>query len=974
MEQDLHGLPVCPRESTMASRTASGTLGEVLKAAEAPPVAEEKLREEPGHTFDLMCQPFAFQRDSTPRPSWSVKFQDHVDEKFRQCRQQILGDLAEHLRTITDSHTLLEKLDKQLAALVDKGALALDAPRLPSPRKQQMLPDGAIVQQQQPQQAPAEAATAAPAPRVQLQESAAEVVEIEAPTSRLLQRQASAGARSSSSVVEEEPRSPLSPYSSRSLGGGRRFRPPGLALDAALPDSAATKVQTKDSPTGSRIDANVVIVSPRHVQWDEQVSDDPAKAASVNSMPAASNNDAGEAGVGMTRSGAKRHSIRYNDAESQRKEAAVEKTRQSGSTADGVSEIDSNVTVKKQSRLLSFVQSATFDYIFATVIVLNAIYIGIQVDTSSSNDKDLKAAVHWTQYFFTVAFLIELILRIWAAGLRFFWMQDSSWNILDFCIVSGSMVEVIMEEVISNDSLKNVSIVRLIRFVRIVKVIRIIRIMRFFRSLRILIASIFGTLRSLTWAILLLLIIMYLFAIIFTQAATEEFQAQTLDDASYAIMVEYYPTVIVTVMTLFLSITGGVNWADVAKPLGQLSVIYLMLFTLYIVFASFAVMNVVTGVFCQGAIESAEADQDEVIETQLNSLDEYAERLRKLFEDIDSGQSGSITLPDFEKYIKEDRVKAYFHALDLQVHEAWSLFKLLDAEGNNAIELGDFVEGCMRMRGSAKSLEVNEMMYQNRWMMDRLADFMEEFDKAMGDLFPMLQQAMIPAGGAGVYIPETLQRTAAAAAGQRDLSPRSSQTIHTIESKALRVPLRGLSNMAKHAHSRANESRAMAGLKRSGTAESLRSSLSSEEPGSPPSPGARFRGASKFLQVIKHARDEERQQNEEHDRNFDWYQRMRASYSMQSVNSQNSKNSDEASPGQATEVIKEADVETDSYEIVIIDPPGKATRMARGVSGSHEDDVQAEMVPVVPRRRRSWSGGSGGGKPPASSESTMMAM
>eukprot|EP00413_Alexandrium_margalefii_P030028 CAMPEP_0204556198 /NCGR_PEP_ID=MMETSP0661-20131031/29422_1 /ASSEMBLY_ACC=CAM_ASM_000606 /TAXON_ID=109239 /ORGANISM="Alexandrium margalefi, Strain AMGDE01CS-322" /LENGTH=59 /DNA_ID=CAMNT_0051563305 /DNA_START=56 /DNA_END=231 /DNA_ORIENTATION=+ len=57
--------------------------------------------------------------------------------------------------------------------------------------------------------------------------------------------------------------------------------------------------------------------------------------------------------------------------------------------------------------------------------------------------------------------------------------------------------------------------------------------------------------------------------------------------------------------TLFQAITGGISWHEPVETLGQVSVMLVWLFTAYLSFTYFAVMNVVTGVFCNSAIESA---------------------------------------------------------------------------------------------------------------------------------------------------------------------------------------------------------------------------------------------------------------------------------------------------------------------------------------------------------------------------------
>eukprot|EP00927_Polykrikos_kofoidii_P081892 TRINITY_DN7986_c0_g2_i1.p1 TRINITY_DN7986_c0_g2~~TRINITY_DN7986_c0_g2_i1.p1 ORF type:complete len:859 (-),score=140.23 TRINITY_DN7986_c0_g2_i1:66-2642(-) len=411
-----------------------------------------------------------------------------------------------------------------------------------------------------------------------------------------------------------------------------------------------------------------------------------------------------------------------------------------------------------------FVKSAKFDTIFAVFIILNAGYIGLHVEMTrlDAEGKPLlsQGILELGQHFFSFVFIIELACRLFGYGFKEFFSvynRDWAWNILDCGIIGLSVAEVLLEWVFffTDAKLRSVSIVRLIRFLRIMKIVRIIRIMRFFRSLRILITSIFSTLKSLVWAMVLLCIIMYLFAIIFASAVnthlTVEFMSSSNKVPEYdspptedQLLYHYLGSVPRAGFSLFKSITGGTDWEVIVLPLASISWIYVGLFIFYVVFGLFAVLNVVTGVFCQGAIESAEHDQDEVIEMQLNVMDQYTSQLKMLFLDIDDECSGSITLGAFERYIQDARVKAYFRSLDLHVHEAWSLFKLIDKDKTNVIEIDDFVDGCLRMRGAAKSLEVNEMMYQNKWMMDKIADLIEEIEDFMDGI--MKTPLIVPGG------------------------------------------------------------------------------------------------------------------------------------------------------------------------------------------------------------------------------------
>merc|ERR1711920_1117683 len=157
----------------------------------------------------------------------------------------------------------------------------------------------------------------------------------------------------------------------------------------------------------------------------------------------------------------------------------------------------------------------------------------------------------------------------------------------------------------------------------------------------------------------------------------------------------YYGSLWRSIYTLFLSIAGGVSWEAVVEPLGQVGSEWTALFLVYICFTYFAVLNVVTGVFCQTAIESATQDANAVLLAQQATKAQYISRLTNLFEVIDSENLGKITLGAFHRGLAYDRVQAFFASMDLSISDAWEFFKLLDRDGSHIIEIEEFVEGCL---------------------------------------------------------------------------------------------------------------------------------------------------------------------------------------------------------------------------------------------------------------------------------------
>ena len=62
--------------------------------------------------------------------------------------------------------------------------------------------------------------------------------------------------------------------------------------------------------------------------------------------------------------------------------------------------------------------------------------------------------------------------------------------------------------------------------------------------------------------------------------------------------------------TCFMAISGGINWQLVYVPLNDLDPVMGVIFILYISFTYFALLNILTGVFCNSAMEALSRDPD----------------------------------------------------------------------------------------------------------------------------------------------------------------------------------------------------------------------------------------------------------------------------------------------------------------------------------------------------------------------------
>merc|ERR1719469_1185092 len=89
----------------------------------------------------------------------------------------------------------------------------------------------------------------------------------------------------------------------------------------------------------------------------------------------------------------------------------------------------------------------------------------------------------------------------------------------------------------------------------------------------------------------------------------------------------YWGSLVSSMYTLFKSFTSGVDWEHAVKPLSEVNPGMVPVFTLFVCFAHFAVLNVVTGVFVQSAIDNAALDQDMAVHKVLNGKKRYMAKI-----------------------------------------------------------------------------------------------------------------------------------------------------------------------------------------------------------------------------------------------------------------------------------------------------------------------------------------------------------
>ncbi|CAE7490380.1 Cacna1c [Symbiodinium sp. CCMP2592] len=362
------------------------------------------------------------------------------------------------------------------------------------------------------------------------------------------------------------------------------------------------------------------------------------------------------------------------------------------------------------------VSSWMFETFFAGVIMTNSIFIAVQVELSAQQPgRSPNRGMFIVSTFYSLLFTIELLIRLVAVGPRLYCGQDWAWTLLDTLVVATSVFEFIVELPVQHDEgqeeqslFGNMRLLRILRIAKITRAVRIIRLVKFVRALRSLLFCIGKTLKAMAWSAALLVLIIFLFGLVFTDITTEYFAnpEQHWNPVTTDFLRLRFSSLELSMHTLFASITGGFTWVEARDAFAELSFVWGLMFEAFISFCLFAVLNVMTGVFCQSAIESAEKDHELNLQMLAHERAKYFRAVKRLFQQLDKNGDGGITVVEFEVALQDPTLLQVFNALEISADDAWALFTQLDSDGDAHVDADEFLEGCMLLKGPARSVDV----------------------------------------------------------------------------------------------------------------------------------------------------------------------------------------------------------------------------------------------------------------------------
>jgi len=321
--------------------------------------------------------------------------------------------------------------------------------------------------------------------------------------------------------------------------------------------------------------------------------------------------------------------------------------------------------------------------------------------------------------------------------------QSVLWNYFDLLVVAAQLVQEAIEffrpSSEGNDA-DNLRILRVLRVLRIVRIFRLVRVLHLIGELRTIVSSIMGSFRSLFWTVLLLLLMMYIVGVWFLQTVTDHFITRAAFDGDGELipfssgeesLKGHFGSLGWTILSLWQALSGGVDWSDVGDPLmNEIDWFLGLAFAAFIAFSLLALMNVVTGVFVQTALHSAEREEENFLTDQIIAL------FHKCKSD---GNWGCISEQDLDDRLADPDMAKEWKNINVTADEAKYVFALLDVDESGEVQFEEFLSACLRLRGNAKSLDMLIQLQESRHNTKVLEELFERLEDSVAGISASLQ-------------------------------------------------------------------------------------------------------------------------------------------------------------------------------------------------------------------------------------------
>eukprot|EP00931_Biecheleriopsis_adriatica_P066560 TRINITY_DN40890_c0_g1_i1.p1 TRINITY_DN40890_c0_g1~~TRINITY_DN40890_c0_g1_i1.p1 ORF type:complete len:677 (-),score=120.07 TRINITY_DN40890_c0_g1_i1:2-2032(-) len=359
-----------------------------------------------------------------------------------------------------------------------------------------------------------------------------------------------------------------------------------------------------------------------------------------------------------------------------------------------------------RDRIRSFLQSTSFDALIGIVIVANAVSIGVEQSFRGTSHKVLATTAMLDDIFLSI-YMIELALRFYA--FRLACLRDT-WVLFDlFLVVMGVITQWILSPILGSQ-MDQVGPLMVLRTVRLMRLAKTVRLLIKFKELWMLVRGLLNSLSTMIYTILLLFVLLYIFACIGLELLFDhpKIVGPEADEAFARTAKLYFSSLPMSMLSLMQFVSLD-NLVMIYGPLAKHDPALCAYFVFLILVVGIVVMNLVTAVIVNSALEQTAQDKDLLKTMDEKHRKQVLKDLRRVFLRLDHDHSGEISRTEIQS-MGSDELEILRNLTGM--NDPLEIFDALDIDGSGDIGIDEFCDGLWNVAISQTPIEIKRMEKQ----------------------------------------------------------------------------------------------------------------------------------------------------------------------------------------------------------------------------------------------------------------------
>jgi voltage-gated sodium channel len=395
---------------------------------------------------------------------------------------------------------------------------------------------------------------------------------------------------------------------------------------------------------------------------------------------------------------------------------------------------DYNVTdfYKKQGCSQYIARSGTFEVVAQAIIACNTIWIGVELDWNNSETL-WQSDLHFIliENLFCWFFSLEIIIRFLAFQSKRNCLKDA-WFVFDATLVFLMITETyVMAILLSPEVIQGAQVFQVVRLVKMLRLARLARLLRAMPELVVLVKGIFTATKSVSFVIILLTIIVYVFAVALKQLLHDR-------DMGHS----HFRTVAMSMETLIIYGLIPDN-TFLIEGLRDAHWWLWPVIIMFILLATITVMNMLIGVLV-GVVDTVAA-----MERESSLVTFVKDKLYEVMHHANTASNSAITKEEFERCIQEADVISVFKNIGVDVVGLVDLADFIFMDYGTTTDSGmpqltfeDFLHVVIQLRGD-NTATVKDVILMQRVIRDRLLEAVSTLKSALTAELHHVERTMV---------------------------------------------------------------------------------------------------------------------------------------------------------------------------------------------------------------------------------------